>query len=167
MSNGVGTPQGGVISPLLCNVALHGMEKDLLSQFSRNGVKIIRYADDFVIMSKQLKNIVKAKAIVINFLATVNLELSEEKTRIGHTLKSINGNKPGLNFLGFYFKNQTTSIHRGVKNTKGIKQNFIQISGPSWEATMNHKQAIKMILRKHRAAPISALMAKLSARIRS
>ena len=131
LSNEVGTPQGGVISPLLCNVALHGMEIDLLSKFSRTDVKIIRYADDFVVMGKQLSNIVRAKQIISDFLATVNLELSEEETRIGHSLVSFNGSKPGLNFLGFFFRNHTTSIHRGVKNTRGVKQNFIQISGPS------------------------------------
>lgn len=131
LSNEVGTPQGGVISPLLCNVALHGMEIDLLKNFRRNEVKIIRYADDFVAMGKQLSNIIRAKQIITDFLATVNLELSEEKTRIGHSLESYNGIRPGLNFLGFYFRNHTTSIHRGVKNTRGVKQNFIQISGPS------------------------------------
>jgi RNA-directed DNA polymerase len=131
LSNEVGTPQGGVISPLLCNVALHGMERNLLSKFKRNGVKIIRYADDFVIMSRQLENIEKAKLIVTDFLASVNLELSVEKTRIGHSLEAINGGKIGLNFLGFHYRNQTTSVHRGVKNTRGVKQKFIQISGPS------------------------------------
>jgi RNA-directed DNA polymerase len=166
LSNEVGTPQGGVISPLLCNVALHGMEIDLLSQFGRNDVKIIRYADDFVIMGKQLEKIEKAKLIVSDFLATVNLELSEEKTRIGHSLKAINGGKPGLEFLGFYFRNQTTSIHRGVKSTRGVKQNFIQISGPSRDAMLNHKRALKMILKKHKAEPLRAVLAKLSARIR-
>lgn len=166
LSNEVGTPQGGVISPLLCNVALHGMEIDLLSHFGRYDVKIIRYADDFVIMSKQLKKIEKAKLIVSDFLATVNLELSEEKTRIGHSLEAINGDKPGLEFLGFYFRNQTTSIHRGVKNTRGKKQKFIQISGPSRGAMLNHKRALKMILKKHKAMPLTAVLAKLSARIR-
>lgn len=165
LRNEAGTPQGGVISPLFCNVALHGMEIDLLSQFGRNDVKIIRYADDFVIMGKQLEKIEKAKLIVSDFLATVNLELSDEKTRIGHSLEAINGAKPGLEFLGFYFRNQTTSIHRGVKNTRGVKQNFIQISGPSRDAIQNHKQALKMILKMHKAEPLAAVLAKLSARI--
>lgn len=52
--NKAGTPQCGVISPLLYNIALHGMETELLKNFSRNGVKIIRYADDFVIMGRKL-----------------------------------------------------------------------------------------------------------------
>lgn len=165
LSNEVGTPRGGVISPLLCNVALHGLEIDLLRKFGRDDVKIIRYADDLVVMGKQLSNVIKAKQIISDFLATVNLELSEEKTRIGHSMKSINGNKPGLNFLGFYFRNHTTSIHRGVKNTRGVNQNFIQISGPSWEAMQNHKKALKKILKKYKNAPLEAVLAKLATRI--
>ena len=110
--NDAGTPQGGVISPLLCNVALHGMETLLLKNFRRHGVKIIRYADDFVVMGRVLDDVKKAKEIVIDFLKTVNLELSEEKTRIGHSMKPMNGSSPGLDFLGYHFRNYETSRHR-------------------------------------------------------
>jgi RNA-directed DNA polymerase len=167
ISNEVGTPQGGVISPLLCNIALHGMETALLSQYPRDGVKIIRYADEFVVTGKRLQDVVKAKQIVSDFLKTVNLSLSEEKTRIGHSLIPMeeNGNRAGFNFLGFFFRNLTTSIHRGVKTTRGKKQNFVQISGPSQEAMLNHKKALKMILKTNKASPRIALLAKLTARI--
>lgn len=84
--NVAGTPQGGIISPLLCNVALHGMETLLLKNFRRDGVKIIRYADDFLIMGRELDDIKKAKGIVVDFLQTMDLKLSEEKTRIGHSM---------------------------------------------------------------------------------
>lgn len=165
VSNEVGTPQGGVISPLLCNVALHGMETDLLSKFRRYEVKIIRYADDFVVMGKQLDHIERAKRIVSEFLATVNLELSEEKTSIGHSMETHDGRKPGLDFLGFYFRNYATSKHRGVKNTRGVKQAFIQISGPSLKSMENHKAALKMILKKYKNEPMEAVISKLATRI--
>lgn len=165
--NEVGTPQGSVISPLLCNIALHGMEKELLGRFRRDGVKIIRYADDFVIMSNKLEDILKAKTIVSNFLRTVGLELSDEKTRIGHTMTSVENGRPtpGLEFLGYHFRNIRTSVHRGVKSTRGKKQSFRQISAPTLEATKNHRRALKDILRKYRNAPREALIAKLAARI--
>jgi len=139
-SNDVGTPQGGVISPLLCNIALHGLETELVKQYPRHGVKIVRYADDFIVMCKTLKDIKKAKQIVSDFLATVNLTLSEEKTRIGHTLEPMkeNDNRVGFDFLGFHFRQVTTSIHRGVKTTNGQRKLFKQISGPSRDATKNH-----------------------------
>jgi len=49
-----GTPQGGVISPLLMNIALHGMENYVINEFGRSQIKVIRYADDFVIFGKIL-----------------------------------------------------------------------------------------------------------------
>jgi len=49
-----GTPQGGVISPLLMNIALHGMENYVINLFGRSQIKVIRYADDFVIFGKIL-----------------------------------------------------------------------------------------------------------------
>lgn len=165
--NTVGTPQGGVISPLLCNIALHGMETAVLSAFGRDGVKFIRYADDFIITSRKLENILKAKQIVIDFLKTVNLELSESKTRIGHSMKPMaeNGNKVGFDFLGFHFRNIATSIHKGVRSTRGKANAFRQISGPSREAYQKHKKSLKMILRKHKTAPLQALHTRLSSTI--
>lgn len=101
-SNNRETPQGGVISPLLCNIALNGLEPLLISSFKRDGVKIIRYADDLVVTGKKLKDIERAKQIITEFLATVKLELSEEKTRIGHSLNPMLGNDgiAGFDFLG-------------------------------------------------------------------
>jgi len=162
-----GTPQGGVISPLLCNIALHGLETELLRNFKRDdGIKIIRYADDLVVMGRKLEDIELAKRIVSEFLKTVNLELSEEKTKIGHTMIPIKkGTKAGLDFLGFHFANRKTSKHRGVKSTKGVKQTFIQVSGPSLESTRNHKEAIRLILRKFKAETLETVISKLATRI--
>lgn len=166
-TNEVGTPQGGVISPLLANIALHGMENAVLSKFGRNRVKVIRYADDFIITSKLLDDILKAKEIVEDFLRGINLELSEAKTRIGHSLKPMesNNNQIGFDFLGYHFRNITTSVHRGVKSTKGVKQNFRQISCPSKESVKNHKRALKKILREYKAAPLEAVITRLSSTI--
>lgn len=168
--NTLGTPQGGVISPLLCNVALHGMESELLSHFPRDGVKIIRYADDFMITGARLVDIIRAKWIVTDFLKKVNLQLSEEKTRIGHSQNSINLGQgtipPGFDFLGYHFRNYKRSIHRGVKTTRGKKMLFQQASMPSRKAMDNQKNALKKILKDYRVAPLKALIAKLSARIK-
>jgi len=59
--NEVGTPQGGVISPLLCNIALHGLETTLMNEFPRDRIKIIRYADDFVVAGGILTDVIRAK----------------------------------------------------------------------------------------------------------
>jgi RNA-directed DNA polymerase len=109
--NQKGTPQGGIISPLLSNIALHGMEehmKDWISTKSsfaktntysktakRKSLSIIRYADDFVIIHKDENIISEAKAEISKWLWDgPRLVLSEEKTAIRNTNKS-------FDFLGF------------------------------------------------------------------
>jgi RNA-directed DNA polymerase len=103
-----GTPQGGVISPLLANIALDGMEqwlaahttirnyqyggKVLHKTFPRYG--FIRYADDFVITAKAREDIEAIIPEVANWLKERGLKLNEEKTRVCHLAE-------GFNFLGF------------------------------------------------------------------
>jgi len=75
--NEAGTPQGGVISPLLMNIALHGLENNLLEQFTkRNSIKVVRYADDFIVFAKSLEDVLKAKEIVSQFLKPIGVSLS-------------------------------------------------------------------------------------------
>ena len=96
-----GTPQGGIISPVLANLALDGMEALLKENFSKsahqsakNKVHLIRYADDFVItgISKELLE-TQVKPLIEQFLAERGLELSQEKTKITHI-------DEGFDFLG-------------------------------------------------------------------
>ena len=92
-----GTPQGGVISPLLANMALDGLEQAIKTVAPKHyhKVNLIRYADDFVItgVTKQLleETIIP---VVENFLWTRGLKLSSKKTRITHV-------QDGFDFLGF------------------------------------------------------------------
>lgn len=88
-----GTPQGGVISPTLANIALDGLE-EVLKTFRGQKVNLVRYADDFVITgaSKELLEN-EVKPLVKEFLAFRGLELSEEKTKITHIGE-------GFDFLG-------------------------------------------------------------------
>jgi RNA-directed DNA polymerase len=94
-----GTPQGGIISPVLMNMTLDGLEKVLKEHFPKRypdnpKVHIIRYADDFIItgVSKELLE-KEVKPIVIAFLQERGLTLSVEKTRITHI-------EEGFDFLG-------------------------------------------------------------------
>lgn len=63
----------------------------MLINFGKDMVKCIRYADDFAIFGKELKDVQKVKEIIQNFLKPIGLILSEEKTRIGHTMVVIEG----------------------------------------------------------------------------
>ena len=95
-----GTPQGGIISPVLANIVLDGLEGHLANSFGRrrNGafamVHLVRYADDFVITgrSKELLEI-EVLPLVSAFMAERGLELSPEKTLITHI-------EDGFDFLG-------------------------------------------------------------------
>ncbi|RMF21918.1 MAG: group II intron reverse transcriptase/maturase, partial [Cyanobacteria bacterium J083] len=104
-----GTPQGGAISPLLANIALHGMEQRITEfantlpgekRKNRWALSLIRYADDFVILHENLEIVLKCKEIISRWLDNLGLELKPEKTRISHTLHTHEGNV-GFQFLGF------------------------------------------------------------------
>ncbi|WP_226583346.1 group II intron reverse transcriptase/maturase [Microseira wollei] len=97
-----GTPQGGIISPLLAN-ALDGIEQ-VLSQFKKRQGKnksprspkygFVRYADDFIITAETKEDIEEIIPSVKELLKTRGLELNEDKTNIVHV-------EQGFNFLGF------------------------------------------------------------------
>jgi RNA-directed DNA polymerase len=165
--NQLGTPQGGVISPLLANIALNGMEKEVMTNMRKSwNVKFVRYADDVVILAHKLEHIESARAKLEEFLKPVGLELSKEKTKLGHTLFSLNGDTPGLNYLGYNFRNYHTGKHTGVKNTRGVKQNFRQRTCPSKKAVTFHKKVIKKVLLDYKNAPLPAVIEALSSKIR-
>jgi RNA-directed DNA polymerase len=84
-----GTPQGGVISPLLANIALHGMEESLGIKYrsdNRNISKyaLCRYADDFVIMCPTKEDAKNLYPLLSDYLTERGLTLAEDKTRITH-----------------------------------------------------------------------------------
>jgi RNA-directed DNA polymerase len=92
-----GTPQGGVISPILANITLDGMQKAIGQAVSKTGsdkVSFVRYADDFIVTGATQELLEqKVKPALTAFLAPRGLELSEQKTVITHISK-------GFNFLG-------------------------------------------------------------------
>ncbi len=97
----VGTPQGGIISPTLANVVLDGLERRLTRRFPRRGgktphpkVRLIRYADDFVVTGATKETLEQVREEVAAFLAERGLSLAPEKTRIVHLAD-------GFDFLGF------------------------------------------------------------------
>lgn len=97
------------------NIALHGMETHVTKEFGRNKIKVIRYADDFVVFGKAIKDVQKAEKLVSEFLKPVELCLSKNKTRIGHSMENKSGitGPFGLDFLSFHFYTVKCSRHRG------------------------------------------------------
>ena len=170
-----GTPQGGAISPLLANIALHGMEnriKEIAAtwegnkEFNKKSISLIRYADDFLIIHKNLSAITQCKEAIQKWLAEIGLKLNPEKTKIIHTLKEYNSEKPGFNFLGFNIRQYPTSKHHSAKNTNGELLGFKTIIKPSKEKVKEHYQKLVEVIDRHKAAPQHSLIAKLAPVIR-
>ena len=109
-----GTPQGGVISPLLANIALHGMEQALNITYNAKDVRqgqrvVVRYADDFVVLCASQEDAQAAQNTLQGWLTTRGLSFSTEKTRIVSMWE-------GFDFLGFTLKwVRTSTRERGHK----------------------------------------------------
>lgn len=100
-----GTPQGGIASPVLANIALDGLEKEILAIKSKGSkINYVRYADDWIVTASS-KEILEEKVlpIVTKFLAKRGLELSPEKTKITHI-------NEGFDFLGFNIRKYRTKL---------------------------------------------------------
>ena len=117
-----GTPQGGVISPLLANVALTTLDNLCENLGSKWTNPIVRYADDFIITCKNENEGKEIKEIIAEHLQVkVGLTLSEEKSKITHISK-------GFDFLGFNFrKYKDKDIEKLlIKPQKGKVLNLLQ-----------------------------------------
>jgi RNA-directed DNA polymerase len=163
--------QGGIISPLLANIALHGIEFELENASKLPGHKanniqalsFIRYADDFVVMHADREILEKAKETVINFLKPIGLKLSEKKTKIIHT--HVPGS--GFTFLGFDVIQQPIRGSIRYKRTgKNPTQKYITLITPSKESTRLHKRKIRDIV-EYRGLSQSRLIMKLNPIIRA
>jgi len=92
----IGSPQGGVISPLLANIYLHVLDMFWAEQFSSLG-KLIRYADDFVIICRTKHDAENAMQKVAQVMELLKLTLHPTKTRV------VDMGQDGFDFLGFHF----------------------------------------------------------------
>jgi len=184
MDNGIfnateaGTPQGGVISPLLANIALDGMSNLVRNLFpkktsnNKNYATIIRYADDFVVISPQLEVIQQCQIVIEKWLKPAGLELKTAKTRICHTLREIevNGEKvsPGFDFLGWNFRQYPVGKHHSGK-TGGMGAKLIgfkTLIKPSKKAIKAHADKVKEVIKTHKSTSQSALIKNLNPVIR-
>ena len=136
-----GTPQGGIISPVLANITLDGLEKILRKKYPQTGrralkgknkqVNLIRYADDFVMtgISKEVLE-TEVKPLIVDFLQARGLELSEEKTRITHI-------EDGFDFLGQHVRkyNGQFLTRPSKKNVKTFLTNIRKVIKDNKQAT--------------------------------
>jgi RNA-directed DNA polymerase len=155
-----GTPQGGVLSPLLANVALDGMERLFDAEGPRGqhrkpssrtgqnkGIGLIRYADDFVVTAPT-REVVETyvRPQIDAFLAQRGLTLSAAKTRIVHI-------QEGFNFLGFHIRQFGSRVTR-------------LLAVPQKEKVLQHLGTIKTYLDAHKQAPAGQVIKELNPVIR-
>ncbi len=179
-----GTPQGGVISPLLANIALHGLEEILMEyikevplRYPNGGIMrrkdritsltFVRYADDFVVLHYDKSVILKCQEIITNWLAGIGLSLKPEKTRLTHSLRSnlSEDGKAGFDFLGYHiFQHEIGKNSQHTNAGKKIEYKTFLI--PSKKNQKTHYEKIKNIIDKYRNAPQEALIGKLNPLIR-
>jgi RNA-directed DNA polymerase len=97
----VGTPQGGVISPLLANIYLHEMDWQINEI---NDVRLVRYADDFVVLCKTKEKAEQTMKQISDILMRLKLRLNSTKTKI------VNVNMENFEFLGFKLKRRSGTL---------------------------------------------------------
>jgi RNA-directed DNA polymerase len=114
-STTLGTPQGGVLSPLLANIALNFLDWHLDEQ----GFRFVRYADDFVVLCQTERQAKEAHAAVERFLESLGLSLSVEKTRVTTF-------RQGFAFLGFELTSYSAKMR--MKSVEKFKSRIQELT---------------------------------------
>ena len=153
---GKGTPQGGVISPLLSNLFLHWFDKVFHwagSPAQRAGAKLVRYADDFVVLARQMSPQLM-EFVEERLEAWMGLEINREKTRV------VNLGEKGasLDFLGFTF--------RYDRDLRGHGHRYLNVV-PSKKAVARRREATRELLSyRHSFVPLPKLVCQLNRGLR-
>src|SRR5258708_5577783 len=151
-----GTPQGGVISPLLANIALHGMEEAIGVTYNSKGIisgkrAVVRYADDFVCFCETKEDAEQIQNILVEWLKERGLALSGEKTHIVHLTE-------GFRFLGFDIRHYPApqTSHTGWK----------LLIKPSKESIQKVQEKLKELWAEAQGTNVQAVLRKLNPVIR-
>ena len=149
-----GTPQGGVISPLLSNIYLHVLDV-LWTRHSAALGTLVRYADDFVVMCRTAKDCERAEARVKGILQRLGLELHPDKTR---RVELYDG-KQGFDFLGCHLRKRMS----GPVWEREHKRLYFLQRWPSPRAMQRVRQRVKELTPRWRChADIRAVIGELN-----
>src|ERR1700730_2261506 len=143
-----GTPQGGVVSPLLANIALHGMEEAIGVKYDYRGQiigkrAVVRYADDFVCFCETREDAERVQGILTEWLKERGLTLSEEKTRIVHLTE-------GFDFLGFNIRHYPAP--------KTSRTGWKLLIKPSKESVQDMRTKLKILWEKAQGTNVQTLL---------
>jgi RNA-directed DNA polymerase len=146
----IGSPQGGVISPLLANIYLHVLDMYWAERYSSMG-RLIRYADDFVIICRTQRDGEIALQKVKQIMAILKLTLHPTKTRV------VDMGREGFDFLGFHFHKK-----KSKKSGKLLPYNW-----PAQKAMKAVRSKIHLITERRRVSnPLSEVIKFLNRVIR-
>lgn len=159
-----GTPQGGVISPLLANIALHGLETTIRATCGTQ-VMVIRYADDFVALHPEETVVRRVQQVATAWLGSIGLELKPSKTRVAHTLQACSGHV-GFDFLGFHVRQHRVGKTHSGKNTNGVPLGFKTIITPSNATIRRHAHALRAVVQRDKGGNQASLITHLNPLIR-
>ncbi|BCG57021.1 group II intron reverse transcriptase/maturase [Paenibacillus sp. URB8-2] len=167
-----GTPQGGIISPLLANIALHGMEKEVGVQYQfvkpysahpegfwkvSTPYSVVRYADDFVILCETKEEAASMYDRLKPYLQKRGLTLAEDKTKVTNVTE-------GFDFLGFTFRKWET--HKRILDTNtGYKQSltyYKTLVKPSKKSVNKARADLKEVFKVTRGSSVDDLIKKLN-----
>jgi RNA-directed DNA polymerase len=168
-----GTPQGGIASPLLANIALHGLEAHIRSKFPEQirldvtieptlanwKPQVIRYADDLVIFHRDRAVIETCQHLTEEWLQRIGLALHPKKTRLAHTLLDTEGTI-GFDFLGFAVRQ-----YRGSRFNTGTGRGFKTLIKPSADAIKRHGKELSECMHRNQAAKQENLIGLLNPKI--
>lgn len=166
-----GTPQGGVISPLLANIALHGMETFLQEKFRQKRVSrtklspkvtFIRYADDFVVFHEDMEVLEDCRGLLEKWLEELGLKMKPSKTRIAHTLKGNGQSTAGFDFLGMTVRQFTVGRTHSGKDQRGKPLGYKTIIKPSLKSQKRHYLKLREITTRQCSSPQEALIRELN-----
>lgn len=166
-----GAPQGGVLSPLLMNVALHGLETAITTAFpaSKDGhrwrPRVSRFAEDRVVFHRDAQAIGQVQDLAARGLQERGLTLKPSKTRIGHTLHPVEGTA-GIDFLGFQVRHYPVGRTKTGKTGQGIPLGFTPLIRASTVGQRNHLRQLHREVRPQRASSQKGLLQRLNPIIR-
>lgn len=124
----IGTPQGGPMSPLLANILLDDLDKEL----ERRGYRFVRYADDFAIFAKSKRAASRVMQSITRFLTEhLRLVVNQKKSQVIGCEQ--------FEFLGYSFPKSRGNINVASQSIHRFKQRIKELTSRSWGVSMDHR----------------------------
>ncbi len=150
-----GTPQGGVISPLLSNILLTPFDREM----RRRGYQLTRYADDWVVTCRSAAEARTVIAVAAKILGALGVELHADKTRIVHISK-------GFEFLGYKIKRGTRPLRLPASRIRSSVRTGDLYAYPRQKSIQHFRDQIRQLTRRRAPIPTEVLIEQINPIIR-